>query len=704
MAQLTLRTLLAYLDDTLEPALARQLGAKVADSEVAQKVIERIKKVTRRRGLRAPTATPDDDGVSDPNTVAEYLSDTLDSDQVTRLEETCLESDAHLAEVAACHQILTMLLTEPVRVPPRARQRMYKIVPPPASVPGRRPGKTLPVGGVMPPAADKSDHDDADAALLLGMGRYTAGSLLGRVALVAGGLAAAAVLAVAVVMALPHRPSAPPETSPGGLYAAADAAPPPLPAPPPPTLTPVAPPPTEVAVKVPEMPPDPPVKPPEKDPVPAPKAPAAPREDRVPLGKVEALNAIVLARADGGPAWLRLDPAGDAGVTGQNQVLALPGYKTDVLLDTGVKVHLWGNVPELFPARLLEALVRFHQPERKVGDGGGDFDADLTLLAGRVYLTTTRPAGARVRVRVAGQVWDVSLPDTKTDVLVEVITTFEPGAPFVRDGGTVRVEAQVAVLRGAAGLAVAGRAKPFEKVVAPAVFAWDSKTGTLTGPKPIDPANAYFDKFPLVGSKPGELVQKALTDMAGRLKAPNGVKLMLAEILTEPPEAGRIVVGQMAVYSQTATLYGDAAGDDLKPLIDILNDDTRGYARQVVVNALAAWAARSPANSALLEKQFAAKTRREGEPELLVRMLRGTVAPAKPDPAELDRLVEHLDYPSVAVRELALWNLINFADPEARKVPGLVTDVAFLGPPHDKFVRAWRVRVEEIKKGPPPKK
>src|SRR5215207_8055523 len=81
MAQLTLRTLLAYLDDTLEPALARQLGAKVAESELAQEIIERIKKVTRRRGLKAPTPTPDDDGVSDPNTVAEYLSNTLDGEQ-----------------------------------------------------------------------------------------------------------------------------------------------------------------------------------------------------------------------------------------------------------------------------------------------------------------------------------------------------------------------------------------------------------------------------------------------------------------------------------------------------------------------------------------------------------------------------------------------------------------------------------------------
>ena len=96
MAQLTLRTLLAYIDDTLEPAMARQLGAKVAESEVAKDLIEKIKKVTRRRGLKAPSASADDDGVSDPNTIADYLSNSLDSEQVTRLEEMCLHSDAHL--------------------------------------------------------------------------------------------------------------------------------------------------------------------------------------------------------------------------------------------------------------------------------------------------------------------------------------------------------------------------------------------------------------------------------------------------------------------------------------------------------------------------------------------------------------------------------------------------------------------------------
>ena len=52
--RLTLRTLLAYLDDTLDPAQAKTIGQKVAESSAAQELVERIKKVTRRRSLANP--------------------------------------------------------------------------------------------------------------------------------------------------------------------------------------------------------------------------------------------------------------------------------------------------------------------------------------------------------------------------------------------------------------------------------------------------------------------------------------------------------------------------------------------------------------------------------------------------------------------------------------------------------------------------
>src|SRR5437764_417640 len=123
--RLTLRTLLAYLDDTLDPTQAKQIGQKVAESEVAQELIERIKKVTRRRKLTVPPA--DGPESYDANIVAEYLDNDLPGDKVAEVEDTALHSDVHLAEIAACHQILTLVLGEPARVPPTARQRMYEL-------------------------------------------------------------------------------------------------------------------------------------------------------------------------------------------------------------------------------------------------------------------------------------------------------------------------------------------------------------------------------------------------------------------------------------------------------------------------------------------------------------------------------------------------------------------------------------------------
>lgn len=709
MAQLTLRTLLAYLDDTLEPALARELGEKVAQSEVAQQLIDRIKVVTRRRGLKAPTAAGPDAEVGDPNTVAEYLSDALDREQLKRFEEVCLESDAHLAEVAACHQILTIVLTEPVRVPPRARQRMYALVPPPGSIPGRKGGSALPVGGLDPRAAERAEPEDADAALLLGLGRYGGRSAASRLGLVAAGVGLVGLLAVAVLMALPQTPPAPPQSSPGDLYAALTPTPPP--ADPPKDKPPPEPPSDKDKEKDKEKDKGatsgteaPPPKLVEKKDALVQKA-NPPRPDRAPVGRVEGVNALVVSRADDAPNWVRLDPAGDPVVTTQDQVMALPGYKADVRLDSKAVVHLWGNLPELLPARLLESRVRFHLPEAGPDGGPPALDADLTVLAGRVYLSTTKPGGAKVRVRFAGEVWDVALPDDQAAVAVEVTTSFDPGSPFAREGGQApRVEAQAAVVRGAAGIAAPDRFKGWDKVAAPAAVAWDSKAGTLTDPQPLDPKNPYFEKFPAVAGGVGAAVGRALADLAGRVTTRDGARLALAEVLTAAPDAAAIPITQAAVYAQAAVADGPAAEEKLRPLVELLTDETRGYVRLAAVNALAGWLAQNPAGVPMLEKALAAKVGGDEVPELVVRLLRGYVDPARPDPNGLDRLVGFLSHRSVAVRELALWNLVSYVDPEARNVPALLTDVANTNGGYDKFVKQWAARVDEIKRRPPAKK
>ncbi len=129
--RLTLRTLLAWLDDTLPADQVREIGPQVAESSYARELVERIKSSTRRRRLTIPPHSGPDS--VDPNLVANYLDNVLSTEQVAEFEKKCLSSDVRLAEVASVHQILS-LIGQRAKVPTEARLRMYGIARGPESV------------------------------------------------------------------------------------------------------------------------------------------------------------------------------------------------------------------------------------------------------------------------------------------------------------------------------------------------------------------------------------------------------------------------------------------------------------------------------------------------------------------------------------------------------------------------------------------
>lgn len=136
--RLTLRTLLAYMDDILEPADHEDLGNKIEASDFATELIHRSRDTVRRLRLGAPAVLSEDSddvldslNLADANAVAEYLDNTLPPEQVAEFERMCLEpgtqADMHLAEVASCHHVLTMVLGEPAEVDPELKSQMYKL-------------------------------------------------------------------------------------------------------------------------------------------------------------------------------------------------------------------------------------------------------------------------------------------------------------------------------------------------------------------------------------------------------------------------------------------------------------------------------------------------------------------------------------------------------------------------------------------------
>src|SRR6476619_2692170 len=124
--RLTLRTMLAYLDEVLSPADAEVLKKKIDESDFASGLVERIRGVLKKLRLDAPKLDGKGMG-NDANTVAEYLDSMLPQDRVGEFERVCLESDKHLCEVAACHQVLAIVLGKPADVAIELRARVYAL-------------------------------------------------------------------------------------------------------------------------------------------------------------------------------------------------------------------------------------------------------------------------------------------------------------------------------------------------------------------------------------------------------------------------------------------------------------------------------------------------------------------------------------------------------------------------------------------------
>jgi hypothetical protein len=679
--RLTLRTLLAYLDDTLDPAQAKAMGQKVAESESARELIERIRQVTRRRRLTTPPTTGPGSNI-DPNTVAEYLDNEVSPEQAAEVEQICLSSDVHLAEVAACHQVLTLILGEPVKPPAAASQRMYGLVKGPGAIPFRKPsvGKTR--QGPEPYAESK----EIDETLRLGlppMGKKD--GWRNPLILIGGGVLAVGLLVFAIFQVL-NLPGDRAGDAKNNRVAQGDGA--------------------RDKTEKPE--PDA-AKEKDKDErkTPADKkgddkqttdqaepgkdknvgdkkdagskteppaakdvafGPPNPREAVIGHYVTDAKDSSIVLQLspDSKIGWKRLT-AKQSEVKSARPLLSLPGSRGVVQTNRGVSVTLWGNMPEFYALPIFESLVELYSHDV--------FDLDLLLQRGRIVLTSTRkdrPVSIRLRfenplvpsykdLMLRQEFFDVELLEEGASMLFELWSNYPPSEPFYKDPKNPNREGPTAdmgciVLRGSVRLKTGDTTSLMTAPPGAALMKWNSREGPR-GPSTL--AKSFdFDNPPLapgIEPKARKDMVKAREYLSAQLASSN-VDVGLAQALDSPDlSTRRLVVRSLAAVS------------DLPGLLEALDQSKVPDLRLAAIDALRNWIATSRDNDYKLFNLLKEKYKNK-EAEIIMEMMHSYSFDEIRRPERYELLIDYLVNPNLVIRELGHWHL-NVLVPQGRNIP-----------------------------------
>jgi len=657
--RLTLRTLLAYLDDTLEPSQASVIGQKVSESETARDLIARIKQVTRRRRLTIPPATGPGARL-DPNVIAEYLDNVLSPAKLAEVEETCLSSDVHLAEVAACHQILTLVLGEPALIPPTARMRMYRLVQGQESLPDRKMAASAIGRGALEGAT--VDHDDSDEALLLGLPVYQRSDkwLRWLVPIIAGCLFLAA--GSAILMALISEP-------PGLVQLRSDSSGPALAGlPSNQQLEAASPANTEKsdAVKEPTETDKEKAGHSEKKPATEPKSAsesaAKAEANKAPPKQAEPAGAKTQPPSSerrelgkpqwtGSPAGILLMHSADTGawqrVTAQDRVfsndylVSLPGYRSDIRLENGLVLQLWGNLPQFSRVPVLESAVTLHP--------AGDVDVDFTLDHGRVVIVNRKDKlPARARIRFRNEVCEVKLLDKNTEVAFDLLCICPSYTPEPRKEPEAHV--RFYALRGQVQLTANSQE---HSVTAPATFDWDNVFGYGSRPTAIPRPPDWWSSKPAAQTRD---IQYSLDALSRRSMLKDRVELSLTEGVKEPDLNMRLL----------AVRFLGAIGDPAK-LLDCLADERHVDVRVMAIEELRHLLAQSTQNDEKIYTLLKQKNYSDAQAQTVLQLVHGFPQEQWTVPTMRGTVVEYLNSDKLAIRQIAHTLLLSVV-PEGQRI------------------------------------
>ncbi|MFO0816262.1 MAG: hypothetical protein U0796_23835 [Gemmatales bacterium] len=686
--RLTLRGLLAYLDDRLDPAMTAQVGDHVQEHDKLRQLTDRIKRVLRRRRLSTPDLADKQElpvhHEDDPNEVAAFLDGAMTYEQEADFEQICIDTDVYLAEVAACHQIMTSG-TEAYKVPPLARQRMYGLVKGPEAQPQRvLPREAKPS---KPPLWEVTDStpalEDENQALLEPL-YHTARSsrwgkaLMGFAALLVVGLLAyilwslprgqmaATELAETLNEQQPDKklvenevekvipPAAPkPVLVDGvwpvvvvrgegqtGFHQAAQ------------TLAGLS----GLVASRPALPfnvllglGDEPTAPVEANTPIAPLPALVVRKNRLPAPERTSRAAVAMNGADAIGMFFQQNEQGEyrlikpgVPLVSNEKLMALPGYSGNISLANGLRLLLLGQFhPSLQANPFAEALVELHPTM--------EAEVDLTLHRGRMVVLGRSVEQGRtvVRLRFCGESWEVALAPG-AELGIQARGEVLPGE------GDWQVEQQIEFIV-SKGIVDIQHEEQKATLKAKQSLMWKSTQAD----KPAAPLSEMTE-LPVWLARHQTAVKEAYDSLVA-LRARTHAKLddvqpelkWFSLACEETLDEGKLIDRQAAILGLTIL-------DRLQPVLALANNPSANGRRKFSHEAIQYWLNQEADRAGMLLDQLREVGYSDDDAKLLLALYRGV---KQSTPLQLQALVRHLGHERVAIREQA-WRLLSQLAPE----------------------------------------
>jgi hypothetical protein len=359
---------------------------------------------------------------------------------------------------------------------------------------------------------------------------------------------------------------------------------------------------------------------------------------------------VLLARRGEAYPWAPLAP--DEKVLTSQPLLSLPGYRSEILLDSRVQLTLWGNVPEFdgLTPMLLESTAMLRAPEKGV-------DLDLTLEWGRVKIANRKEQGpAHVRLRFRDEVWDLTLPDGGSEVCAELWAALPPPAAR-NDRPTIPVSLGL-FTKGPAKLRVTGSRQ--EQLDLPDRYrvAWSSAPGAPLFRQQMPELPGWWAKPP---DRNEPLVADAMlsvSDWADRLGGAGELVETIQNAIAKSDDSGFREQGMYLLEPLDGAPY----------LVSYLEDEKHARVRRAAAHALRAWLTREPGHAAELTRLLQVQEKSPSRAAVIVKLLYPFSADEQKSPETYQKLIGYLKDDSVAVRELASWQLQGMAPEQASKV------------------------------------